>query len=266
MDDGQPKTINKILSFIFLGFNITFSLLIFNSIFKQTKSWINSLKIKLIILIILDSFEYILHIFDFNIFDKLYYEFLIKVLYSLQIYLFISIYQKLIEIMKLKKMQNVDNSFHSYQFAILSLLLIFSYHKLFHFNFNPIIIIFIQNIAIIIFVYIFYKSLYDPVELLLNKLHKKYVTKIQIIRNLKLILNLSLILILCKIVINIIFEIFVDKYYRDFLAMPLNVIIYLKYFDFTVLYLITRLLDELFSKSRRDDDSLDKLKANTDNN
>ena len=259
MEEEQIQIINKILSYIYLGFNFVFTLFICKSLLNSTTKGTKSLKIRLLFLIIIDSFNYISCLIDLDFLDELIIEIIIKVINSLQIYLIISIFKKIIGITKLKKMGDVDHSLHSYQIALLSFILIFSYQKVLKFDTK--IIIIIQNLILQLFVYIFYKSLYNPVLSLLKNLNKKYVAKIQTAKNLKLLLNLSVILIYTKAIMNIIFIIFLDDNYRDFLAMPLNVIIYLKYFDFTLLYLLINQLEKYPSKKRREDDTLYKLKS-----
>ena len=214
------------------------------------------------ILITLDSIQYFLNLYDFKIFGGLYYELLIKVIYSYQIYLFISIFKIMIEKTKLRKMKNIDKSLAPHQFALISFFLIVSYNKIF--NKESKIINVVQNVVILLVVYIFYKSLYNPIILLLNKVNKKYFSKIQITKNLKIILNISLLLIFCKIIINIILISFVGDKYQRILSMPLNLINYLKYFNYTAFLFIIFQLEKI--QLQRVDETFNRIKNNINYN
>ena len=80
---------------------------------------------------------------------------------------------------------------------------------------------------------------------ILKILSNQFVEEIQLLKNLKLLLILSFIFISGKIVINIIMILFVDNETQDFLYMPLNLINYLKYMDYTFFYLLFNRLDEI---------------------
>ena len=260
--DEQAENITKILSYVYFGFNTIFILLLIISLLISTSNKTKSLKIKFLILIIIDSIQYFFNLYNSKFFGELYYELFIKVIYSCQIYLFISIFKIMIEMTKLKKMKDLDKSLYSYQFALISFFILLSYNKIF--NIESIIINVIQNVVILFVVYSFYKSLYNPIILLLNKLKKKYISKIQITKNLKFILNMSLFLIFGKIIINIILILFVDENYQHLLSMPLNMINYLKYFDYTTFLFIIFQIETI--QLKRDDETFDKLKENTNYN
>ena len=170
----------------------------------------------------------------------------------------------MIILIKIKKLKELDNSLHSYQISLISFLLILPFHKLL--NFESIIIIFIQSALIIIFVYLLYKQFIRPLEKVLNSLNKKTMNKMYILKNLIFLLNITFCFIFGKIIINILLISFVDKKIQDFLNLPLNLIIYLKYFAYTLFYLIIGQLEEISLNKRSHDDAYDKLKYQNDNN
>ena len=147
----EHKIINKILSVIYIGFNFISFVFIIKSFFGATNKSTKSLKIRLYLLIIIDIIIYLHYLIDLKIFEDLYYEILMVAIYAFQVYLFISIYKKIIILLKIKKLKELDNSLHSYQISLISFLLILPSHNLL--NFEPIIIIFIQSVLIIIFIY-----------------------------------------------------------------------------------------------------------------
>ena len=257
-EEKESGKINKILSSIYIGLNCIFFLLITKSIFKSTKKSIKSLRIKLCFLVIIDIIIYLFYLFEINIFGGLFFELIIVVIHSLQIYLFISIYKKMIILIKIKKLKELDNSSKSYQMSLISIFLIFPFHKLF--KFEQKIIISVQNVFIIIVVYIFYKQLVHPSLIIIKKSNKKNSNKIFIIKNLKFLLDLSFYFIFVKTIINIILILFINKNYQEFLNMPLNLIIYLKYFAYTLIYLMFGQLEELATKKNRFDDADNKLR------
>lgn len=263
-EEKEAGKINKILSTIYIGFNCIFFLFIIKSYIKSSKKSTKSLKIKLCILVIIDIIIYIFYLFDLNTFGYLYYELLFVAINSLQIYLFISIYKKMIILIKIKKLKELDRSLKSYQISLISFLIIFPFHKLF--NFETKIIIPVQNVLIIIVVYVFYKQLVHPLNIILKKLNKKNTSKLLIIKSLKFLLDLSFYFIFAKIIINILLIIFVNKTYQDFLNMPLNLIIYLKYFAYTLLYLTIGQLEEVLMKKNRFDDADSKLRVKNEAN
>ena len=79
-------------------------------------------------------------------------------------------------------------------------------------------------------------------------------------------MDLSFYFIFAKIIINILLIIFVNKNYQDFLNMPLNLIIYLKYFAYTSLYLTIGQLEEVLMKKNRFDDADSKLRVKNEAN
>ena len=263
-EEKEAGKINKILSTIYIGFNCIFFLFIIKSYIKSSKKSTKSLKIKFCILVIIDIIIYIFYLFDLNTFGYLYYELLFVAINSLQIYLFISIYKKMIILIKIKKLKELDRSLKSYQISLISFLIIFPFHKLF--NFETKIIISVQNVLIIIVVYVFYKQLVHPLNIILKKLNKKNTSKLLIIKSLKFLLDLSFYFIFVKIIINILLIIFVNKNYQDFLNMPLNLIIYLKYFAYTLLYLTIGQLEEVLMKKNRFDDADSKLRVKNEAN
>ena len=90
--ENQAEIMNKILSTIYIGFDILYFLVITKSICKSSKKLTRALKIRLCILMIFDIIIYSIFIFDQQIFDKLYYELYIVVFYALKfIYLFLFI-------------------------------------------------------------------------------------------------------------------------------------------------------------------------------
>ena len=170
----------------------------------------------------------------------------------------------MIILIKIKKLKELDRSLKSYQISLISFLIIFPFHKLF--NFETKIIIPVQNVLIIIVVYVFYKQLVHPLNIILKKLNKKNTSKLLIIKSLKFLLDLSFYFIFAKIIINILLIIFVNKNYQDFLNMPLNLIIYLKYFAYTLLYLTIGQLEEVLKKKNRFDDADSKLRVKNEAN
>ena len=158
----------------------------------------------------------------------------------------------------------MDNSLHTYQICFISFLLILPSHNLL--NFEPIIIIFIQSVLIIIFIYLLYKQFVRPLEKVLNSLNKKTMNKMYILKNLKFPLNISFCFIFGKIIINILLISFTDKKIQDILNLSLNLIIYLKYYAYTLYYLILGQLQEISMNKRAYDDAYDKLKSQNDNN
>ena len=154
-------------------------------------------------------------------------------IYSFQIYLFISIFKRTLGLIKSRINQYVEEYLSPFQFACFSFLLVFPYEKLI--NYEPKIIIIVQNIICFIIIIIFYNSLYNQLFQIKKSLNKKSVKKIKIASNLIFSLRLSLCLLFCKIFTNIIMFLFVNQEYQDFLKMPLDSVIYLKYFNYTVL-------------------------------
>ena len=203
--------------------------------------------------------NYIFQLLFSDIDDQLYYQIIMEIIYSSQVYLFISIYKIIIDIIKIKKMKRYDNSLAAYKFCLIAIILLFPFDKLL--NFNPKIIILIQNIVIIICVYIFYKQLILPTSTILKKSNQKIKQKIPIIKILNLLLNFSFYFISAKIIIKLILILFVDKTIQDYLEMPLNSIIYLKFFDFTLVYLLILKFDQIGMNKNINDDSFDKLKV-----
>ena len=261
--EEQAKKINKILSSIYIGINVSFFLIIIIALFKSSKKSTKPLKIRLLLLIIIDIIYYIFHLLYLDNNNELFYQLFMVVIYSSQVYLFISIYKIIIDIIKIKKMKRYDNSLHPYQFCLISIILNFPLDKLL--NLNLIIIMLIQNIAIMICVYIFYKQLILPTSKMLKKSNKKNMDKIPIIKNLFLLLKLSFYLIFGKIIINCIL-LFLDKASQDFLAMPLNLIIYQKYFAFTLVYLLIGQFDKDGMNNKINEDEINKLNDKNDSN
>lgn len=256
---NQINSINIILSYIYIGFDIVFILLISLSFLASKQNLIKSLKIRLNFLILIDLINYFPYIYNLEFFGGLYLELFLRLINALQIYLYISIFKKLLNCIKLKKAKNVDKSIHEYRFALFSFLLFFSYHKFL--NFNSKILLVAQNILIMVCIYLFYKTLNNPVLLILKNL-KKNISKIKVGKNLRAILDLSLYLILGKYIICIIFTLFVDKNYHGFLEMPLNLVIYTKYYNFTFFILIINQLENSALIKNADDDTLGELKKN----
>ena len=175
------------------------------------------------------------------------------------VYLFISIYKKFINIFRPKELGDIDKSLPSYQYALISFLIIFPFGQLFYLESK--FLIFVQNIVIIWVVYRFYKHLFRPASIIFKSLNKQYLEEKEIIKNLKIILNMSFHFIFFKITLNIIFLFFVEQYYRDLLSTPMNLITYLKYCDYTLLILIISRVDDVkIEKKLYYDDTLDKLK------
>ena len=81
----------------------------------------------------------------------------------------------MIILIKIKKFKELDRSLKSYQISLILFLIIFPFHKLF--NFEPKMIIPVQNVLIIIVVYIFYKQLVHPSNVILKKSNKKIQVK-----------------------------------------------------------------------------------------
>ena len=231
--EEQAEKVNKILSYNYLGFNaiILIIILIF---LRSSKKSTKSLKIKIFILIIIDIIQYLQILFQFDFGDKLYYELIICAIYSFQIYLFISIFKRTLGLIKSRN-QYADEYLSPFQFACFSFLLVFPYEKLLLINYEPKIIIIVQNIICFIIIIIFYNSLYNQLFQIKKSLNKKSVKKIKIASNLIFSLRLSLCLLFCKIFTNIIIILFVNQEYQDFLKMPLDFVIYLKYFNYSVL-------------------------------
>ena len=195
----------------------------------------------------------------------MHYELLLCVINSLLVYLFISIYKKFINIFRPKELGDIDKSLPSYQYALISFLIIFPFSQLF--DLESKFLIFVQNIVIIWVVYRFYKHLFRPASIIFKSLNKQYMEEKEIIKNLKIILNMSFHFIFFKITLNIIFLFFVDQYYRDLLSTPMNLITYLKYCDYTLLILIISRVDDVkIEKKLYYDDTLDKLKEKNEAN
>ena len=262
--EEQAEKMNKILSAIYLGFDVLYFLFIIKSICKSSKKLTKSLKKRLCILCIIDIIIYFLFLFDSTIFDKLYYELYIVAIYAFQIYLFISIYYGLIDLIILKKLEDYKKTIHSYQIGLISFLLVFPFHRLL--NFDPKITIAVQNTLVLFFIYIFYKTLADSIISILKILSKQFVGEIQILKNLKLLLIISLIFISGKIIINIILILFVDPETQDFLYMPLNLINYLKFMDYTFFYLLFNQIDEIQIEKTNNDDTSNTLRQNNELN
>ena len=171
----------------------------------------------------------------------------------MQIYLFISIYYGLIDLIIIKKLDDYEKSIHSYQIGLISFLLVFPFHRLLYFN--PKITIVAQNIFVLFCIYLFYKAMAHSIASILKILSNQFVEKIQLLKNLKLLLILSFCFIAGKIVINIIMILFVDNETQDFLYMPLNLINYLKYMDYTFFYLLFNRLDEIQIRETKNTDN-----------
>ena len=262
----EYKKINKILSVIYIVFNFIFFVFIIQSFFKSSNISTKSLKMRLYLLIIIDTIIYLHFLIDLKIFENLYYEIFMVGIYSCQVYLFISIYTKLIVLIKIKKLKEMDKTLPTYQISLISFILILPFHKIY--DSEPIIIIFIQSSLSVIAVYLLYKQFIRPIEIILSNLNKKNKNKnkIYIVKNLKFLLNLSFCFIFGKIIINILIISFTDKKIQDFLELPLNLIIYLKYFVYTLFYLVIGQLEEILMNKRINDDAYDKLKYQNDNN
>jgi hypothetical protein len=170
----------------------------------------------------------------------------------------------LIVLIKIKKLKEMDKTLPAYQISLISFILILPFHKIY--DSEPIIIIFIQSSLSVIAVYLLYKQFIRPIEIILSNLNKKNKNKIYIVKNLKFLLNLSFCFIFGKIIINILIISFTDKKIQDFLELPLNLIIYLKYFVYTLFYLVIGQLEEILMNKRINDDAYDKLKYQNDNN
>jgi hypothetical protein len=247
-EEGQKIT--RILSYAYTGLNIVFLLIILYTFISPKKST-KSLKIRLFVLFAIDTIFYILKILNYRIItDELYNELFICAVYSLEIFLYITLFRKSVNLLKTRKVY--DESLSPINFASFSFLLIFPYEKLI--NFEPKIVISIQAVVSIIIIYIFYKSLYNPLLSIINNLNKKHVRKMTIAKNLKLILNISLFLLICKLIIKIIFTFLIEQSLQDLLKTPLDSIIYLKYFDY-VSFLAIIFHFEKFQTKRKIDES-----------
>ena len=153
---------------------------------------------------------------------------------------------------------------HSYQIGLISFLLVFPFHRLL--NFDPKITIAAQNTLVLFFIYIFYKASADSITSILKILSKQFIEEIQILKNLKLLLIISLLFISGKIIINIILILFVDPETQDFLYMPLNLINYLKFMDYTFFYLLFNQIDEIQIEKTNNDDTSNTLRQNNELN
>ena len=229
--EEQTEKINKILSYIYLGFNSLFIIAVFISC-RASKKAIKTLKIKLFILIIIDTIKYLQILYNSNFDEQLYYELIITGIYSLQIYLFISIFIQTLSLIRSRIIQYMEDHLSPFQIACFSFLLVFPYDKLI--NYEPKIIIIVQNIVCFIIIIVFYSSLYNQLFQIKKSLNKKYVKKLQVTNNLILSLRLTLCLLFYKIIVNIIMLLFVEQEYQDFLKLPLDFVIYLKYFNYAV--------------------------------
>ena len=70
----EYKKINKILSVIYIVFNFIFFVFIIQSFFKSSNISTKSLKMRLYLLIIIDTIIYLHYLIDLKIFEDLYYE------------------------------------------------------------------------------------------------------------------------------------------------------------------------------------------------
>ena len=242
----QGKNIELFLSIIFLIFNAIFiliNLFMLKSLKKSTKS----LKISLLILVIIDTIKYLLIISNVYFSEGSFYDLINCGIQVLQIYLFISLFKQTMNLIKRKNLY-YDESMPPYQYACFSLILIFPYHKIF--NTTPKLLIPIQNILSIIIIYAFYKSLNKSLLSIKNGINKKYIKKLQIARNLNFGLNASIGLLIINCLINIIF-IFLDQEQQEFLKMPLDFIIYLKYLEYSVFALTIYQYEKVLNKKKR---------------
>ena len=242
----QGKNIELFLSIIFLIFNTIFiliNLFMLKSLKKSTKS----LKISLLILVIIDTIKYLLIISNVYFSEGSFYDLINCGIQALQIYLFISLFKQTMNLIKRKNLY-YDESMPPYQYACFSLILIFPYHKIF--NTTPKLLIPIQNILSIIIIYAFYKSLNKSLLSIKNGINKKYIKKLQIARNLNFGLNASIGLLIIKCLINIIF-IFLDQEQQEFLKMPLDFIIYLKYLEYSVFALTIYQYEKVLNKKKQ---------------
>ena len=242
----QGKNIELFLSIIFLIFNTIFiliNLFMLKSLKKSTKS----LKISLLILVIIDTIKYLLIISNVYFSEGIFYDLINCGIQVLQIYLFISLFKQTMNLIKRKNLY-YDESMPPYQYACFSLILIFPYHKIF--NTTPKLLIPIQNILSIIIIYAFYKSLNKSLLSIKNGINKKYIKKLQIARNLNFGLNASIGLLIINCLINIIF-IFLDQEQQEFLKMPLDFIIYLKYLEYSVFALTIYQYEKVLNKKKQ---------------
>ena len=242
----QGKNIELFLSIIFLIFNTIFiliNLFMLKSLKKSTKS----LKISLLILVIIDTIKYLLIISNVYFSEGSFYDLINCGIQVLQIYLFISLFKQTMNLIKRKNLY-YDESMPPYQYTCFSLILIFPYHKIF--NTTPKLLIPIQNILSIITIYAFYKSLNKSLLSIKNGINKKYIKKLQIARNLNFGLNASIGLLIINCLINIIF-IFLDQEQQEFLKMPLDFIIYLKYLEYSVFALTIYQYEKVLNKKKR---------------
>ena len=242
----QGKNIELFLSIIFLIFNAIFiliNLFMLKSLKKSTKS----LKISLLILVIIDTIKYLLIISNVYFSEGSFYDLINCGIQVLQIYLFISLFKQTMNLIKRKNLY-YDESMPPYQYACFSLILIFPYHKIF--NTTPKLLIPIQNILSIIIIYAFYKSLNKSLLSIKNGINKKYIKKLQIARNLNFGLNASIGLLIINCLINIIF-IFLDQEQQEFLKMPLDFIIYLKYLEYSVFALTIYQYEKVLNKKKQ---------------
>ena len=242
----QGKNIELFLSIIFLIFNTIFiliNLFMLKSLKKSTKS----LKISLLILVIIDTIKYLLIISNVYFSEGIFYDLINCGIQVLQIYLFISLFKQTMNLIKRKNLY-YDESMPPYQYACFSLILIFPYHKIF--NTTPKLLIPIQNILSIIIIYAFYKSLNKSLLSIKNGINKKYIKKLQIARNLNFGLNASIGLLIINCLTNIIF-IFLDQEQQEFLKMPLDFIIYLKYLEYSVFALTIYQYEKVLNKKKQ---------------
>ena len=242
----QGKNIELFLSIIFLIFNTIF-ILINLFMLKSSKKSTKSLKISLLILVIIDTIKYLLIISNVYFSEGSFYDLINCGIQVLQIYLFISLFKQTMNLIKRKNLY-YDESMPPYQYACFSLILIFPYHKIF--NTTPKILIPIQNILSIIIIYAFYKSLNKSLLSIKNGINKKYIKKLQIARNLNFGLNASIVLLIINCLINIIF-IFLDQEQQEFLKMPLDFIIYLKYLEYSVFALTIYQYEKVLNKKKQ---------------
>ena len=242
----QGKNIELFLSIIFLIFNAIF-ILINLFMLKSSKKSTKSLKISLLILVIIDTIKYLLIISNVYFSEGSFYDLINCGIQVLQIYLFISLFKQTMNLIKRKNLY-YDESMPPYQYACFSLILIFPYHKIF--NTTPKLLIPIQNILSIIIIYAFYKSLNKSLLSIKNGINKKYIKKLQIARNLNFGLNASIVLLIINCLINIIF-IFLDQEQQEFLKMPLDFIIYLKYLEYSVFALTIYQYEKVLNKKKQ---------------
>ena len=242
----QGKNIELFLSIIFLIFNAIFiliNLFMLKSLKKSTKSLI----ISLLILVIIDTIKYLLIISNVYFSEGSFYDLINCGIQVLQIYLFISLFKQTMNLIKRKNLY-YDESMPPYQYACFSLILIFPYHKIF--NTTQKLLIPIQNILSIIIIYAFYKSLNKSLLSIKNGINKKYIKKLQIARNLNFGLNASVGLLIINCLTNIIF-IFLDQEQQEFLKMPLDFIIYLKYLEYSVFALSIYQYEKVLNKKKQ---------------